>query len=892
MFSDLLYRLRALFRRKAVDRELEEELQYHLDREAEKYSQVEASSDLAMRRARLALGGTEQVAQQCREARGTKLIEDVVQDLRYAARQLRKSIGFTCAVILTLTLAIGVNSAVFSLLDGFLLRTLPYPHPERIGVLMTHIEATNPRTGQHVSGEDDSQDGATWEMLKSNVNAVTVASWGGSGGVNLQAGAAAGNAVRYVHESRISAHYFDVLGIPLYLGRSFTEEEDHPDGPQAVVLSYALWQSAFHGDSAIIGEVIHLKGEPYTVVGVLPSKAIFPGAPDLFTPLRPAATTGECGGDNCVIVMRLKPGATWEQLTAQISHLPKPSYVERRDKAWFYAVPMQSYMGGYMRPRVEALMLAVGFVLLIACANLAGLSLVRIAQRNLEVATRMALGASRARVLWQLWIESLLLAAVGGAAGLGLAFTLIGAARKLLPDEMVPMGGFGLDSRVLIFTAAATVLTSLLFGAMPALETRRLDLRQTLAAGTRAVAGGSGRIRQWLIGAEVALTVVLLAGAGLLVRTLVHLETLPPGFDAANVMTAKATLNAGHYNDPIAFAGLLDKSLASIKRIPGVEDAAVGLSVPYERGLNYSLTILDGPQEGKGTSSNLTYVTPGYFSTLRIPLLMGRALVPGDTSTSQPVAIVNAEFARHFYNDRNAVGRHFQIEGGRIKYAIVGVVADVQKKPSIYGDAPLATEPVIYLPAAQTPVSVIAAGNLWFQPSWIVRTRGPISGLTEAMQRALAEVDPDLPFSGFYSMRDLLNQRLQVQQVEVALLGVLAGLALMLSSIGIYALVSNLVVQRTREIGIRVALGCTLRRAILGVGSTGAIPVGGGVFAGLALSFFALRALQSEIYGVSAYDRVTLVSVPLLLIAIAAVASLLPALRIAKIDPVETLRAE
>ncbi len=891
MFSDLLYRLRALFRRKTVDRELEEELQYHLDREAEKYGHAEASPDKAMRRARLAFGGTEQVRQQCREARGTRLLEDLMQDLRYAARQLRKSIGFTCAVILTLTLAIGVNSAVFSLLDGFLLRTLPYPHPERIAVLMTHIEGTNPRTGQFVSEEDDSQDGATWEVLKSNLSAVTVASWGGSGGVNLQAGAASGNAVRYVHEGRISARYFDVLGIPLYLGRSFSAEEDHPGGPQAVVLSYALWQSAFHGDSAIIGETVHLKGEPYNVVGVLPSKAIIPLAADLFTPLRPA-TTGECGGDNCGIVMRLKPGATWEQLAAQLSHLPKPGYVERRDKAWFYAVPMQSYLGGYMRPRVEALMLAVGFVLLIACGNLAGLSLVRIAQRNVEVATRMALGASRARVLGQLWIENLLLAAVGGATGLGLAFSLIGAARKLLPDEMVPLGGFGLDNRVVIFTTAATMLTSLLFGAMPALETRRLDLRRTLAGGTRAVAGGSGRIRKWLIGAEVALTVVLLAGAGLLVRTLVHLETLPPGFDATNVMTAKATLNAGQYNDPVAFMGLLDKSVASIKRIPGVEDAAVGLSVPYERGLNYSLTFVDGSQAGNGTSSNVAYVTPGYFSTLRIPLLMGRGLASNDTSTSQPVAIVNAEFARHFYNGRDAVGRHFQIDGGRIQYAIVGVVANVEKKPSMHGDAPLATEPVIYLPAAQTPVSLIAAGNLWFQPSWIVRTRGPISGLTAAMQRALAEVDPDLPFSGFYSMRDLLNQRLQLQQIEVTLLGVLAGLALLLSSIGIYALVSNLVVQRTREIGIRIALGCTLRRAILEAGSAGAISVGGGIFAGLAMSFFALRALQSEIYGVSAYDGVTLISVLLLLLAIAGVASLLPALRIAKIDPVETLRAE
>jgi predicted permease len=424
------------------------------------------------------------------------------------------------------------------------------------------------------------------------------------------------------------------------------------------------------------------------------------------------------------------------------------------------------------------------------------------------------------------------------------------------------------------------------------LETRRLDLRQTLAAGTRAVAGGSGRIRQWMIGAEVALTVVLLAGAGLLVRTLVHLETLPPGFDASNVMTAKASLSGAHYNDPITFVGLVDKSLASMRRIPGVEDAAVGLSVPYERGLNYSLTIMDGPQAGKDAGSNLTYVTPGYFSTLRIPLLMGRGFLSSDTSTSQPVAMVNLDFARHFYHDGDAVGRHFQFEGGRMKYAIVGVVASVQKKPGMYEDAPLTTEPVIYLPTTQTPAGVLAAGHLWFQPSWIVRTRGPLSGLTEAMQRALAEVDPDLPFSGFYSMRDLLNQRLQVQHIEVTLLGVLAGLALMLSSIGVYALVSNLVVQRTREIGIRIALGCTLQRAILQTGSAGATPVGGGVMAGLALSFFALRALKSEIYGVSPYDQVTLVSVPLLLIAIAAVACLLPALRIAKIDPAETLRAE
>lgn len=891
MLSDLVYRLRTLLHRQAVNRELDEELQYHLDREAEKYRGTDASPDEAMRRAKVALGGTEQVRQHCREARGTMLFENLVQDLRYALRQLRRSLGFSFAVVLTLTLAIGVNSAVFSLLDGFLLRTLPYPQAERIGVLMSHVEGTNPRTSEHVSEENDSHDGKTWELLKSSLSAVTLGSWGGAGGANLETSAAAGKAIRYVHAGRVSAHYFDVLGIPPYLGRSFTEDEDRPYGPPVVVLSYALWQSAFHADSGIIGTTVHLKGEPYTVVGVLPRRAIVPSNADLFTPLQPA-TTGECGDDNCGILMRLKPGATWEQLTAQIRHLPRPGYVGPRSKAWFYALPMQSYLGGPMGSKVEALMLAVGFVLLIACANLAGLTLVRIARRNLEVATRMALGASRARVLWQLWIENLVLALAGGAAGLGLAVALMRGAKQWLPEEMVPLGGFTLDSRVLLFTAAAAVLTSLLFGAMPALETRRLDLRLTLAAGTRAVASGSGRIRQWLIGAEVALTVVLLASAGLLVRTLVHLETLPPGFDATDVMTAKASLTAVGYNDPIRFVSLLDKSLASIRRIPGVEDAAAGLSVPYERGLNYSFAIMDGPQAGKQDVSNLTYVTSGYFSTLRIPLLSGRGLLSSDISTSEPVAVVNVDFARHFYNARDAVGHHFQIGDGGTRYAIVGVVAGVQKKPGRYGDAPLATEPIIYLPAAQTPGPVIAAGNLWFQPSWIVRTRGPLPGLTEAMQRALSEVDPELPFSGFYSMRDLLNQRLQIQHIEVTLLGILAGLALLLSSIGVYALVSHLVVQRRRELGIRIALGCTLASAIVRASLAGAASVGGGVVAGLALSFFALRALKSEIYGVSTYDRVTLFSVPLLLLLIAAVASFLPALRIANIDPAETLRSE
>jgi predicted permease len=462
--------------------------------------------------------------------------------------------------------------------------------------------------------------------------------------------------------------------------------------------------------------------------------------------------------------------------------------------------------------------------------------------------------------------------------------------KQLLPDGMIPIGGFALNGPVLAFAFGISVVTSLLFGALPALETRRVDLRSSIAMGTRSVAGGSGRLRQWLIGAEVALTVVLLAGAGLLVRTVVHLESLPPGFDATNVMTAKASLDDARYQDAAKFHALLRTSVAAMQRIPGVESAAVALSVPYERGLNDGLRILDGKRAGTEDGSSEAWVTPGFFETLRIPILSGRSIAPSDTETSEPVAVVNTEFGRTFYNDANPVGRHFRSEA--TTFTIVGVVPDVVKSLGMSQGAPLATEPMFYVPAAQVNQKIVNLANMWFQPSWIVRTRGPVGGLTSQMQQAMAGVDPGLPFSAFYSMEDLLHQQLQMQRIEVTLLGTLAGLALLLSAVGIYALVSNLVVQRTREIGIRIALGSTLGQAMRKIASPGVAAALGGVLVGLAGSFFVLRVMKSAIYGVGTYDPVTLVSVPLLLVAIAAAASLLPALRIARIDPAETLRAE
>ncbi|MBW4025947.1 MAG: ABC transporter permease [Acidobacteria bacterium] len=813
------------------------------------------------------------------------------QSLQSAVRQLRKSPGYSIAVILTLALGIGVNTAVFSMVDGFLLRQLPYPEPQRLGALITHEQGISPRTHRFVHEEDDSHDLKDWRAITENVPSLLAAtSQEGNDGINLTTGAT----VRYVEGTRVSAHYFDVLGIKPMLGRSFTQEEDMPGGPEAVVLSYGLWQSTFDANPAILGKTITLRGAPYTVVGVLPRGAQMPTAAQLWVPQRPGDPHGECGGNNCAIYVRLKPGATWEQVRAQLSHVRVPAFDEipssYHGAGWFYVQPLQRELAGDMRDQIRVLMVAVGLILLIACGNLAGLALVRISRRTQELATRLALGAGRWAVLFQLWTESLVLSLLGATVGVAFAWLILLSVARLVPTFMIPIGGFTLDERVLAFATVASIGTSLLFGALPSLATRRVDIRTALASGSRNVAGQQGRLRQWLIGAEVALTVVLLAGAGLLVRTLIHLETLPPGFNPDNVMTAKASLDDARYHQAAAFQSLLTKSVADMRQIPGVRSAAVALSLPYERGLNDGIKFIDGPPAGTEEGISTVWVTPEYFDVLRIPVLSGRTFRDSDTDSSEGVLVVNAAFGRKFYHNPNPLGRHLQL--GKKSFTIVGVVGDVAKAPGIVRDVPLSTEPVYYTAAAQTSQQTINLANVWFQPSWIVRTRGAISGLTAAMQQALAKADPALPFSGFYSMSEIEAQQLQQQRIEVTLLSTLAGLALLLSAIGIYSLVSNIVVQRTREIGIRIALGSTTREAMATVGASGMISALSGTAAGILLSFFTLRVLKSQIYGISEYDPMTLIAVPILLMMIAFAASVLPAMRVSKIDPAQTLRSE
>jgi predicted permease len=810
-------------------------------------------------------------------------MDSLARNFRFALRQLARNPGFTLTVVITLALSIGANTAIFSLVNALMLKSLPYPHPERIGTVFLRVQ------GAQASETSHGIDGTQWESLRDNVTSVIPAiSSGMAKGVNLQAGAQA----QFVHDGRVSAQYFDVLGIRPAIGRTFTQDEDRPHGPRAVILTYGLWHSLFGGNRNLLGQTIQLKGEPYTVVGILPQIAHTPLNADLYTPIQPSRT-GEGGGTNYDVIVRLRQNATWQQADAEINRAwaahahSFAAEFPTGTTVTFHTVPLQMGQTAKLRPGALALMSAAGFILLIACANLAGLTLVRVARRAPEMATRLALGASAWQIQKQLWMENLILAALGGIAGVGVGYAALHGLLLLLPTGFLPVESVPLDLRVLAFTLAVSLLTSVLFGMLPALAVRRVDLRSSIAS--RSLAGSDRlRQRQALIAGEVALTVVLLAGSGLLIRTLVHLETLPPGFNPNGLITAKASLDDARYHDPAAFHLLLDQSTAAMRQIPGVQNAGVALSLPYERILNDQVTFADGPSSGQGSQTDLDYVTPGYFETLQVPLLAGRFFTPSDGPTTQPVAIVNRTFARKFYPGLSPVGH--TIDKGMV---IVGVVADTPLSSGLNPVAPLQGEETVYIPAAQlTSGPMLALLHTWFQPSWVVRTAAPVSGLTEQMQHALSSAAPGLPFSGFYSISDLMHETLAMQRVEVALLGAMAGLALLLSAVGIFALVASMVAQRTREIGIRIALGSTIRQAMAHVGASGLRASAFGVLLGLLLCAGVLRVMRSVLYGVAVYDSATLAAVIMGMACIALLATVVPVLRIARIDPAKTLRED
>ena len=630
------------------------------------------------------------------------------------------------------------------------------------------------------------------------------------------------------------------------------------------------------------------------MVGIMPRDFRAAAPVDVWTPLRPSRQ-GEGGGSNYEVIARLKPGVNWAQAGEQLRSLSQalnadPGFPREVKNFEERIIPLQTGATQDVRSELLVTSAAVLMVLLIGCVNIAGLLLARAGGRSREIATRLALGGSRTAIVRQLLIESVLLALAGGIVGIAAGGFALDWLKQLGAEKNQLWYPIELDARVLAVMMAIALLTSLLFGLAPALHTSRLDIRGVLNEAGRGIAGGRRRwTRGALVAAEVALSLVLLIGAGLMVRTLAWLNGLNPGFDTHNVLAAEASLQDARYQTAAAVDRLYTQTLERMRRIPGVQSAAVALTLPYERPLNNGFRTVDGDdQEPHG--GEFVYSTPTYFETMRIPLVAGRAFRESDTPQGRRVVVVSESFARRYFHG-DALGRHLKL--GKEISEIVGICGDVQQHSGLSGDqGPLSVEPTVYLPVSQLSDGFVKLIHTWFSPKWVIRTSGPTAGLTGQIRAAIAAVDPKLPVAHFRTVDQLRDVHTGSQRYLAALFSILAGLALFLAAIGLYGLISLSMALRKHELGIRLALGATARQTIAGVMRPGILLAMAGIGLGLGMSLIAVRFLRSMLWGVRETDPVTFAATAGLLLLVAALATMVPALRILRMDPSQTLRNE
>jgi predicted permease len=806
-----------------------------------------------------------------------------MRDFRFALRLIRQNWGFSLTVIAILGLCIGANTAVLSVVNAAMFRPLDYPEPERLGAVSTTSVG---RDGESVG---DSHDGRTWELIKQRVPSIDAAVYGGGfgGGVNLGVN---GRGV-FVKQQRVSAGFFHVLGISPEVGHEFTDVEDRKGGPAVVLLSHTLWVRYFNSDPAIVGRGILLRGEPYTVVGIIPAGFRFNGtAADLWTPVRPS-TSGEGSGSNYGIIARVKAGATWVQasseLNALVPELKSLGSYSKDAKVQLGLVPLLADMTSELRSPLKMLWGAVAAVFVLGCVNIGGMLLARASGRVGEIATRLALGAPIRRIVKQLLVESTTLGLIGGAAGVAVGYVCLRGLKILGADTYSFLESVDLDWRVLLATLGLTVVAGIAFGLVPAWQAAHVDLRSA-QTGTRTVAGRKRFVSLGtLVGGQVALAVPLLIGAGLLLRTFLYLWNINPGFDPNHVLTARFSLQDARYDTAAKMNRLYSEVSQRLHETPGIEAAAVSLSLPYERGLNDGVKL---PGQSRNQITNYNYVTPEFFSALRIPLLQGRLFTSGDSAASERVAIVNQAFVNTYFKGGNALGQ--PLRSGKDEQVIVGIVGDVQEKRAGWGDfGPVAQVPSMFIPAAQAGDNFMFV-HVWFSPSWIVRSSLPAREVAAAVDRVTRSVDPLLPMAEFRSIDDIKAATLGEQRFLAALVDALGLLAILLTTLGIYGLIANLVAERTKELGIRLALGSSTSEAVWTALRPGLIWVLGGLAIGAGASFWLERLLRSFLWGVQPTDPVALATAGLVLLAATALASLIPSARILRLNPADTLRSE
>jgi putative ABC transport system permease protein len=864
------------YRRGAREAELERELRDHLELEAEEQQAAGLSAQEASRASHLALGNTRRIEEDVRAAWGFGWLEILLQDVRYGLRQLRRNPGFATVVVLTLALGIGANTAIFSVIDSVFLSALPYPHPSRLVYPLW--------VGQ---GEvEDSVGAADYLFWKQHTRAFESAgAYEPASGANL----IVGHEARFVRVTHVTPRLFGTLGVNPVFGRDFTQDEGLPNGPRAMILSYGLWRSAFSADQQVIGRTVQMNGESYTVVGLMPRSFQFVAAADVYTPLQLTFTPNE-HDQNYGMVARLRPGASFEQAQAEVAQVFGEFKQMYPDAVWtgWRGLRLISYrqeLAGNIETPLLVLFGAVLLVLLTAIANVTGLFLGRATSRRPEIVLRTALGASRSRLRRQLLTEGLLLSLIGGILGLVFAIWSMRWLVDLIPHSvsldlstsLLPLGDqVKVNPAVLTFTVVVSLLTGVVSGLFPYLRARRLNLYEELKQGSGRTDASvrSPLARNVLVTAEVAITVVLLAGSGLLTRSFLNLRTVNPGFSPEHLWELQASLPPSRYTTTAESWTLQKGVIQRLESVPGVVGVATTWNLPVERGLRVPYEI---PRCGRFTVQ-LRAISPAYFRVMGIPLLAGRGFLDTDQGNA---AIINKWLAQQCWPGATAVGQSVG------KAQVIGVVGDTKE-----GSLDIPALPVIYVPQWTVSDGLTRIVHGWFLSAWVIRSITPLSA--RAVSQAVTAVDPTLPVAHFERMADFISKSFAVSESRLlaVLLGGFTALALLLAVIGIYGVLSYLVTRRAHEIGVRMALGA--RRA-----DVVRMMVGAGLrltLTGLTLGFGAAlaltRFLQALLFDVKPTDAVTFVAVAVVLAVVASLACYIPARRAANVDPMEALRYE
>ena len=801
------------------------------------------------------------------------------QDLRYGCRTLLRNPGFCVVAVLALALGIGPNTAIFTMVNAVLLQPLPVPEPDRVVMIWGTLLK---------SGFDQmpvsAADYLDWKRQARSFDHMSAAFAIPEYGLNVSG---AGDPER-VPAALASQEFLPALGIKPIVGRNFLPEEDRPGGPPAALISHAFWQRRFHSDPTAVGRKLTVDGIPRTITGVVPHELGEMVAADLWLPTAIDPNNPERQNHNYGIVARLKPGVTVAQARAEmivIARRLESAYTASNTGWGITLFPMAEMFTGRIRPVLLILLGAVGLLLLIACANLANLLLARAATREKEIAIRGALGAGRSRIVRQLLTESLVLALAGGALGLVLAAWGVRLMRGVVPGMFPMLQHMRVDLPVLAFTFGISILTGLLFGLVPAWRSAHTDLNTTLkeAAGRSESAGGSHRIRSFLLASEVALAVLLSVSAGLLLRSFLRVTDVNPGLRTANILTMNLSLPEVKYDTPLKRANFYKNLIERLDALPGVRSSGAVLFLPlrvsilsFRIGVS-SFTIEGRPPVTQDRQPEADYriATPGYFNTMGIALRQGRLFDQHDDLDAKRVALVNEAMVRKHFAHENPLGKRI-VMGQPLE--IVGVVANAK----LYGlDAPV--EPAIYVPHMQRPADSMGV---------VVRTAGDPAAMASAVRREILKMDPGQPVSNVRTMQTVLSDSLMLRRVSMMLLSVFASLALTLATVGIYGLTAYSVSRRTHEIGLRVALGASqsqILRLVVGRGLATSL-IGAGI--GVAAAFALTRGLSGMLYGVTATDPLVFAGVPLLLVAVSALASYVPARKATRIDPLAALRYE